>query len=93
MFITWTPNKNKCRSEYSQPSKDVLRVNDDEFDFTDPTIVEFDIPIEYHGYIKRAWREDGDLHLVLLAHYRKSGDGLMEDVTREYGIGELIWLQ
>lgn len=91
MIVTWTPIRSDRRCEYSQPRKDVLRVNDDELDFTDLTIVEFDIPQEYRDYVRAARRERGKLHLTLLAHYR-GGNALREERTTEHDGESVTWL-
>ena len=90
MTIHWTPIRSDRSVTYSQPTTDVLAINGEKLDFTDPAIVEFDIPDEWRDYVQEAHREDGELHLRLLAHYR-GGNALSEEVTRKYGIGELTW--
>jgi len=91
MICQWSPIRSDHRCEYSQPRKDVLRVNDDELDFADATVVEFDIPAEYRDYVQRAWREAGELHLRLLAHYW-GGNALHDEVTTEHTGESVTWL-
>ena len=90
MTVTWSPIRSDRKVAYSQPRTDVLAINGEELDFTDATIVEFDIPAEWRGYVQEAKRVDGELHLRLLAHY-EAGKSLRDEVTREYGIGSIEW--
>ncbi len=90
MKVTWTPIRSDRRCEYSQPRKDVLRVNGEDLDFTNPAIVEFDIPMAYADFVRDAMREDGELHLTLLAHYR-AGNALHEEKTTEHDGESVTW--
>ena len=90
MTVTWAPIRSDWPCLYAQPATDVLSVNGSELDFTDATIVEFDIPEQYRDYVQRAWRENGELRLRLLAHYG-SANALRDEVTRRYEVGALIW--
>lgn len=91
MIIYWTPIRSKAQPGYSQPEPDVLVVMGVELDFTDASIAEYDIPENYRDYVQRAWREDGVLHLRVLAHYQ-AGNAITVERTIDYGKGEeLSW--
>jgi len=90
MTVTFTPIRSGRNVSYSQPRPDVLAINGDELDMSDTQYVEYDIPPEFRDYVQRAWREDGELHLRLLAHYGPR-NALREEKTAQYGIGEVAW--
>ena len=90
MTCHWTPIRSDRRCEYSQPRKNVLRVNGEDLDFTNPAIVEFEIPMAYADFVQSARREDGVLHLRLLAHYR-GGNAITKERTVEYTGEEVAW--
>lgn len=72
MKIKWIPVKNNDKNiTYEKVSDNKLQVNDDMADFTDTSILEYDIPSELSFAIKRAFRQepDGELHLYLLRYY------------------------
>lgn len=81
MIIHWTSIRSPHKPAYLQPEPDVLAVMGAELDFTDATIVEFNIPVEYQDYVQQAWRENGVLHLHLLTHTRET---LFADRTIDY---------
>ncbi len=96
MTIHWTSIRSKRNPDYSQPEPDVLMVMGAELDFTDTTKVEHELPEPddkkwgwSRDYVQKAWREDGVLHLHLLAHTREA---LFADRTIDYGEREeLLW--
>ncbi len=91
MIITWTPIRSSYKPEYSQPEPDVLSVMGAELDFTNPRIVEYDIPEAYRDYVQKARREeDGNLHVWLLAHYQQ-GNALHDEKVTNNDIGEVTW--
>ncbi len=84
MIIHWTPIRSPHRPGYSQPEPDVLAVVGAELDFTDRKIAEYDIPEDYRDYVQKAWREDGVLHLRVLAHYQAE-NAITVERTIDYG--------
>jgi hypothetical protein len=72
MQIKWIPVKNNEKSIYYEKiSNNKLRVNDDVADFTDTSVLEYDIPSNLSFAIKRAFREEehGELYLLLKRYY------------------------
>ncbi len=64
-----------------------------ELDFTDKSIAEYDIPEDYRDYVQKAWRENGMLHLRVLAHYG-AGNAITVERTIDYGEREeLSWTE
>jgi hypothetical protein len=93
MIITWSPIRSKRQPAYSQPEPDVLAVMGAELDFTDRKIAEYDIPEDFRDYAQKAWREDGVLRLLVLAHYQ-AGNVITVERTIDYGErGELSWTE
>jgi hypothetical protein len=97
MIVTWSPIRSNADCVYSQEQTDILSINGTQFDFSDQTVVEFDLPeeTEEHGwirnYIQRAWREANELHLILLAH-QPDGEPLLQTIgTYEISLGVMSW--
>ena len=89
MIIHWTPIRSRTVPAYSQPEPDVLAVMGTELDFSDPTVVEYDILEYYRDYVQKAWRKDGALHLRVLAHYQ-AGNVITVERTIDYGTREAL---
>lgn len=93
MIIHWSPcrdDKSLYASVYTQPEPDVLGIDDIEVDFTDPTIVEYDIPAEIKRWILRSWVEVDGLHITLVAFYTAADAAIWE--TQPYrGTGPEDW--
>ena len=95
MIIHWSGIRSDIEVLFSQPEKDVLRVNDDEFDFSDTGIVSYDIPETLAQYCVRAERVDETLHLHLAAFYGFAQKRLWEPIpsietVRDYGAKETL---
>jgi hypothetical protein len=89
MIVHWTPIRSPHRPEYSQPDPDVLALLDVELDFTNRAIVDHEVPEVYRDYVQRAWRENGVLHLRVLAHYQAENAITVERVI-DYGAREVL---
>jgi len=86
MTITFTPCRSDRPCKYAYEVQDCLTVNGTTLDFSDRTIVEFDIPDEWRDYVQEAKRVDGELHLRLVAHYKNRP--LSNEVTKQFKVGE-----
>ena len=92
MIIHWTPCGDNRQAEWSQPSPDVLactwRGKEYGVDFSDTSIVEYEIPESARSVVHGAWRENGVLHLKLPS----LANGLSQDTTVDAGESEgLSW--
>ena len=89
MIIHWTPCHDNPPARWSQPEPDVLRCEwrgkDIEVDFTDTTIIEYEIPDDARDVIHKAWRENGVLHVKCPSLGR-----LWDDVTIDAGDAEVL---
>ena len=90
MIITWTSIRSPHKPGYSQPEPDTITVGPLILDFSDPGIVEYDVS-DHTDYVQKAWREDGVLHLRVLAHYQAE-NAITVERTIDYGEREeLSW--
>lgn len=80
MKIKYSPQYKGQKKNYSQPSKDVLKIDEVEYDFSDTNIVEFNVE-EAPGVIS-AKRINGVLHLELTQGYSASEKDIWEN--KEY---------
>lgn len=97
MIVTWNGVRSDHPTVYAQPEPDVLAVGADEYDFSDQSIVEYDIPEALQPYCQEAKRIDGVLRVTLVARYSGSEKRMWEpqpsiETTRDYGTQEeLEW--
>lgn len=89
MIIHYTPCATSQPAKWTQPALDQVRCEWRgkvyECDFSDPEIVEFDIPDEIRDVIHAARRVDGVLHLTV-----PSLGPLQENVTINHGTEERL---
>lgn len=89
MTVTYTPCNSRTPATWTQPAPDQLRCEWRgklyEVDFSDPEIIEFDIPDEVRDVVIEAKRVDGVLHLKV-----PSLGPLKEDVTIDHGTDEVL---
>lgn len=81
MIIHWRPCRNDSGEylvDYTQPEPGVLGIGDIEVDFTDPLIVEYEIPAEISRWVNRAWVTADGLHIELVAFYTAADAGVWE---------------
>lgn len=87
MQIKWIPVKNDNKSIYYEKINDnKIQVNDDVVDFSDTTVLEYDIPEELKPFIKKAYREQdgGELYLLLLRYYSTEEKRIWEEFGYYY---------
>lgn len=89
MIIYYTPCTTSHPATWTQPAPDQIRCEWRgkvyECDFSDPEIIEFDIPNEVRDVIHKAWRVDGVLHLTV-----PSLRPLQEDIMIDHGTEEVL---
>lgn len=74
MVVHWLPIYHHLKITWEQPEKDKLIITSGStvmrLDFTDDSLVEYNIPSPYNDYVNKAWREQGELHLSILSRGR-----------------------
>jgi len=69
MIIHWTVCYDHRPARFEQPEKDKLVASwngkEVAIDFSDPEIVEYELTGDLLVFVHRAWREDGELNLIM----------------------------